>query len=78
MLLLTLPMISIFFLLSHQVKAQSKFESPCPHLFLYEGACGEPDRWYGVVIIYSEKDLDGIWLRLLFNKPSIQLGVRIA
>ncbi|KAF2882838.1 hypothetical protein ILUMI_23350 [Ignelater luminosus] len=74
MLLLTFFSISCFFLLTQQVNAESKFESPCPHLFLHEGACEEPDRWYGVIIILSETDLHGVWLQLTFDKPFMQLG----
>lgn len=50
-------------------------ESPCPRLFFYEPSGDEVDRWYGVVTLISDIDLNGVWLRLIFNKPSLRLEV---
>lgn len=50
-------------------------ESPCPRLFVYEPPGQENDRWYGIVTLISDSDLTGVWLRLIFDRPSLQLGV---
>ncbi|KAF2882844.1 hypothetical protein ILUMI_23356 [Ignelater luminosus] len=34
----------------------------------------ETDKWFGIVTLLSETDLSGIWLRLVFDRPSLQLG----
>ncbi|KAF2887606.1 hypothetical protein ILUMI_18567, partial [Ignelater luminosus] len=34
----------------------------------------ESDKWYGSVMLLSERDLAGIWLRLIFDRSSLQLG----
>ncbi|XP_017770062.1 PREDICTED: serine protease gd-like isoform X5 [Nicrophorus vespilloides] len=55
-------------------EAQMRYPpSPCPSIFHYEPQ-KERDRWYGVVTLISESDLNGVWLRLIFDKPSLQLG----
>ncbi|XP_056640183.1 serine protease gd-like isoform X1 [Diorhabda sublineata] len=49
--------------------------SPCPRLFEYEPRNPkEPDKIYGVLNLHSDADLNGVWLRLIFDKPSLQLG----
>ncbi|CAH0549015.1 unnamed protein product [Brassicogethes aeneus] len=69
----------IFFLCLHlqlnQIFAQKNLEqdyvSPCPKLFQYLAA-NETDRWYGQVTLTTDVELhDGIWLILVFDKPSI-------
>ncbi|KAF2885467.1 hypothetical protein ILUMI_20747 [Ignelater luminosus] len=64
----------VFFLLSEQINAQNDFQSPCPRLFVYEAKQNESDKWYGTVTLLSEADLSGIWLRLIFDRASLQLG----
>ncbi|KRT86291.1 Trypsin, partial [Oryctes borbonicus] len=49
-------------------------ESPCPRLFIYEPPGRETDKWYGIVTLISDSDLSGVWLRLIFDRPSLQLG----
>ncbi|XP_050502493.1 serine protease gd-like isoform X1 [Diabrotica virgifera virgifera] len=49
--------------------------SPCPNWFKYEARKpDEPDRIYGVLTLMSESDLGGIWMRVNFDRPSLQLG----
>uniref|UniRef100_A0A6P7G765 Limulus clotting factor C-like n=1 Tax=Diabrotica virgifera virgifera TaxID=50390 RepID=A0A6P7G765_DIAVI len=49
--------------------------SPCPNWFKYEPRKpDEPDRIYGDLTLTSDSDLNGIWLRVIFDKPSLQLG----
>ncbi|GLV36952.1 uncharacterized protein CBL_02213 [Carabus blaptoides fortunei] len=49
--------------------------SPCPRLFEYEPPGTETDRWYGTIQIKSNRELSGVWLRIVLDRPSIQLGV---
>ncbi|KAJ3653082.1 hypothetical protein Zmor_018999 [Zophobas morio] len=62
----------LYFLLLAPASAQ--LISPCPRLFKYEPQGAENDRWYGVVTLLSDSELSGVWLRLIFDKQSIQLG----
>lgn len=49
--------------------------SPCPRLFEYEPRNpNEPDKIYGVLNLHSDADLNGVWIRLIFDKPSLQFG----
>ncbi|CAH1118358.1 unnamed protein product [Phaedon cochleariae] len=49
--------------------------SPCPRLFTYEPRNpNEPDKWYGRISLLSDSDLSGVWLRIILDKKSIQLG----
>jgi len=57
-----------------QTEAQIYKVSPCPRFFVYEGKSPEPDRWYGIVTLLSDVDLSSVWLRLIFDRPSLQLG----
>lgn len=50
------------------------FSSPCPRLFNYESKNVETDRYFGNVRVETKEELHGVWLKLLFDKPSIQLG----
>ncbi|CAG9861490.1 unnamed protein product [Phyllotreta striolata] len=55
--------------------AAQNLESPCPGLLAYEPRKpSEPDRIFGVLTLLSEQELDGVWLRLIFDKRCIQLG----
>ncbi|XP_065167498.1 uncharacterized protein [Atheta coriaria] len=54
-------------------EAQQLWVSPCPRLFSYEPQ-KENDRWFGVVTLTSDTDLKGVWLRVAFDRPSMQLG----
>lgn len=49
--------------------------NPCPRLLQIEPNSPEPDRWYGTVTLISDADLSGVWLRMIFDRPSLQLGV---
>lgn len=50
--------------------------SPCPRLFVYEPRkADEPDKWYGIITLLSESALTGVWLRVVFDGPTLQLGV---
>lgn len=47
--------------------------SPCPRLFVYERS-PEPNRWYGIITLLSDTDLNGVWVRVAFDQPTLQLG----
>lgn len=49
--------------------------SPCPETFTYEIIPTETDRWYGNLMIKSDQNLSGVWLRIILDRPSMQLGV---
>lgn len=56
-----------------EAKAQ---DNPCPRLLHVEPRkTNEPDKWYATVTLISDADLSGVWLRLIFDRPSLQLGV---
>nr|XP_023012927.1 uncharacterized protein LOC111502961 [Leptinotarsa decemlineata] len=64
----------IFVLFLNTVSCQS-WVSPCPKFFTYEPRNpNEPDRWYGRITLMSPDKLTGVWLRVIFDKPTIQLG----
>ncbi|KAK9892395.1 hypothetical protein WA026_019846 [Henosepilachna vigintioctopunctata] len=46
----------------------------CPHMFRYNPDRSQPGRWFGTVILTYESELNGVWLRLRFDRPVIQLG----
>lgn len=49
--------------------------SPCPETFTYESRDkDQPDRWYGVVLLKSQEDLEGIWLRIILDRSAELLG----
>ncbi|KAF5284204.1 hypothetical protein FQR65_LT00204 [Abscondita terminalis] len=48
--------------------------SPCPRLFVYEDSTGFSDRWYGIITLLSDSNLSGTWLRIMFDRPLLQLG----
>ncbi|KAI4455190.1 modular serine protease [Holotrichia oblita] len=60
-------------LLSTPSNAQG-LESPCPKIFAYETPITAPNKWYGIVKLW-DFDLDGIWLRIVLDRPVAQLGV---
>lgn len=49
----------------------------CPRLLNIEASSPEPDRWYGTLTLISDADLSGVWLRMIFDRPSLQLGVSV-
>ncbi|KAK9751269.1 Serine protease gd N-terminus [Popillia japonica] len=52
-----------------QTNAQD-WTSPCPDIFKYHV---ERNRWYGTITFLSDVDLEGIWVRVLFDGPVEQL-----
>ncbi|KAF2882842.1 hypothetical protein ILUMI_23354 [Ignelater luminosus] len=66
----------VFFILNEQIIAQNNNDSElwCPSSFVYEGKKNESDKWYGSVTLVSENDLVGIWLSLIFDRPSLLLA----
>ncbi|XP_044763935.1 serine protease gd-like [Coccinella septempunctata] len=60
-----------FLLLS--VEGQN-FSSPCPRLFSYESKSIEKDKYFGNVRVETREELSGVWLKMLFDKPCVQLG----
>ncbi|KAI4455188.1 modular serine protease [Holotrichia oblita] len=70
------PLVIAYFtivLVTEKTSAQ-RLESPCPRLFVYEPPGTETDRWYGIITLISDSDLNGVWLRVIFDRPSLQLG----
>lgn len=68
---LFLATVLLFKSLTH---SQLQFSSPCPGIFEYEQEKGS-DRWYGLVTLSSDANLAGVWLRVVLDGPSAQLGV---
>ncbi|KAK9892388.1 hypothetical protein WA026_019840 [Henosepilachna vigintioctopunctata] len=50
------------------------FSSPCPRLFSYEMKSIEKDRYFGNVRVETLEELNGVWLRLIFDRACVQLG----
>lgn len=50
--------------------------SPCPKIFTYEPNDLEINRWYGQLNLTSEAELEGVWIRINFDREPIQLGVK--
>ncbi|KAK5638495.1 hypothetical protein RI129_012790 [Pyrocoelia pectoralis] len=63
---------TILFLVIVAIKSQNL--SPCPRLFVYEKRSTTPNRWYGLITLLSDTNLNGVWLRLVFDRPSLKLG----
>lgn len=53
----------------------ANFVSPCPRLFRYEKDTMELGRWYGQIILIFNSDLHGVYPRLKFDRPVVQIGV---
>jgi len=71
--MISLQILAAFAVLLVGVNTQN-FASPCPRLFVYDRKSKEPDRWDGIVTLLSDIDLEGVWLRLMFDRPSLLLG----
>ncbi|GBP45820.1 hypothetical protein EVAR_27527_1 [Eumeta japonica] len=54
--------------------SQGQIASPCPSVFTYELVKNETDRWYGVVQLYTDYTLHGLWLNVLLDKKAHILG----
>ncbi|XP_063924172.1 serine proteinase stubble-like isoform X3 [Zophobas morio] len=67
-----LILISLFALTAQL--AQSQNPSPCPQIFSYEPRVQEEDRWYGVISLQTLEDLDGVWLKVILDRPAELLG----
>lgn len=52
----------------------SSFPSPCPDILTYE-PMNDTDKWFAVVKIKPTEPLTGVWLRIILDRESIQLGV---
>lgn len=49
--------------------------SPCPYIFLYDPPSGAKDHWSGVLTLSSETELTGIYSRISFDKPPLEVTV---
>ncbi|KAJ8977604.1 hypothetical protein NQ317_011776 [Molorchus minor] len=58
---------SITAALPQPVEADKRF-SPCPYLFHYD-TTDQPGQWIGNLVIQSDDDLHGVWIRLIFDNP---------
>ncbi|XP_044763875.1 clotting factor C-like [Coccinella septempunctata] len=54
--------------------AQQQTINPCPDKFTFNLERNQPGRWFGTVRLVYETELIGVWLRLKFDRPVIQLG----
>ncbi|XP_060532655.1 CLIP domain-containing serine protease B15-like isoform X2 [Cylas formicarius] len=53
----------------------SQGSSPCPETFIYEPRNSkELDRWYGVVSLRTDDDLEGVYLKIQLDRPADLLG----
>ncbi|CAH1132378.1 unnamed protein product [Ceutorhynchus assimilis] len=53
----------------------SQLKSPCPEVFKYEQRSAEqPDRWFGVVTVGTDEDLEGVWLKIVMDRKVDLLG----
>ncbi|KAK9751266.1 Trypsin [Popillia japonica] len=62
----------IFVWFGIQTNAQD-WTSPCPDVFKYHVERNRWNRWYGTITLLSDVDLEGIWVRVLFDGPVEQL-----
>ncbi|XP_019763656.2 limulus clotting factor C [Dendroctonus ponderosae] len=50
-------------------------QSPCPGVLLYEPTNPEePDKWYGVITLGTDEDLEGVWVKVSLDREAIVLG----
>ncbi|KAH1011977.1 hypothetical protein HUJ04_001238 [Dendroctonus ponderosae] len=50
-------------------------QSPCPGVLLYEPTNPEePDKWYGVITVGTDEDLEGVWVKVSLDREAIVLG----
>lgn len=49
--------------------------SPCPYVFLYDPPNGATDQWSGVLTLSSDQELTGIYSRISFDKPPLEVTV---
>lgn len=57
------------------VFASAQKRSPCPDVLKFEENLEEPGKWYGLVTLKSPETLKGVWLRIIFDKPVVTVGV---
>ncbi|KAF2882837.1 hypothetical protein ILUMI_23349 [Ignelater luminosus] len=76
MSLLRILSIFVFFLTNHQIYTQN-FQTRCPHFFLYEGRCTEPDKWYGIVVLTPNTNSRDVSFRLIFDRPIVELVLNL-
>lgn len=48
--------------------------SPCPNLFEYDPQGVVGDRWSGTIKVTLDDELSGIWIRVIFDRPLLELG----
>lgn len=72
--MLLLSIITTVTLLSAVNSQQQDFISPCPDIFTYNLERSSPGMWYGTVVMSHETELNGVWLRLRFDRPPLQIG----
>lgn len=51
--------------------------SPCPNLFEYDPQGVVGDRWSGTIKVTLDDELSGIWIRVVFDRPLMELGVNL-
>lgn len=66
---------TVILLFMYLENVKGEFISPCPRLFAYEVNNAEEDTWYGQITLIYNDDLSGIWLKLMFDRPVIEVGV---
>lgn len=51
-------------------------QSPCPGVLKYEPTRPEqPGKWYAVVTVGTDEDLEGVWIKVFLDREAILLGV---
>lgn len=58
-----------------QIAVFANHLSPCPEVLRYEENLDEPGKWYGVITIKSPETLNGVWLRVILDRPAESLSV---
>ncbi|XP_045467074.1 CLIP domain-containing serine protease 14D-like [Harmonia axyridis] len=64
----------LFLLVSLLKTVHSQTINPCPDKFSFNPERNQPGRWFGTVRLVYDTELSGVWLRLKFDRPVIQLG----
>lgn len=57
------------------IKDVNAQNNPCPDVLKIENEKVQPDRWDGVITLVKNVDLNGVWLRVIFDREILQLGV---
>lgn len=51
--------------------------SPCPGIFQYDEEGAQGDTWSGDITLKTDQELSGIWMRVVLDRPPIEVLVSI-